>query len=150
MGSVNRIEELLEKYLEATTTVAEENELRDYFAQDDIAPHLQHYSAMFSYFSIAKEERSTRELPTKPGRNRSYLGWASVAAAAVLAFGIYFGSEEPSSPYDKLYAEGYTQEEIESAQMAMSLFTNNFKKGVEGASYLEEFEKNTNRFILDN
>lgn len=150
MESVSRIEKLLEKYLEATTTVAEENELRDYFTQGDVASHLQHYSAMFSYFSVAKQEQSTRELPTKPGRNRSYLAWASVAAAAVLALGVYFGSEEPSSPYDKLYAQGFTEQEIESAQMAISLFTNNFKKGVEGASYLEEFEKNTNRFILDN
>ncbi|WP_417360660.1 hypothetical protein [Galbibacter sp.] len=150
MESVSRIEKLLERYLEATTTVAEEMELRDYFTQGDVASHLQHYSAMFNYFSIAKEERSTRELPTKPRKNRFYLAWASVAAVAVLAFGIYFGSEEPSSPYDKLYAQGFTEEEIQSAQMAISLFTNNFKKGVEGASYLEEFEKNTNRFILDN
>lgn len=150
MESVNRIEKLLEKYLEATTTLAEENELKEYFASDDVAPHLQHYSMMFNYFSVAKEERSTREIPVKPGKNRYYLAWASIAAVAVLAFGVYFGSEEPSSPYDKLFAQGYTEEEIESAQMAISLFTNNFKKGVEGASYLEEFEKSTNRFILNN
>jgi|SRR5690606_26625619 len=150
MESVSRIEKLLEKYLEATTTVAEEDELRDYFTHGDVASHLQQYSVMFNYFSIAKQERSTRELPTKPRKNRNYLAWASVAAIAVLAFGVYFGSEEPSSPYDNLYAQGYTEEEIESAQMAISLFTNNFKKGIEGASYLEEFEKNTNRFILDN
>lgn|SRR5690554_123264 len=150
MESVDRIEKLLEKYLEATTTVAEENELREYFTKSDVASHLQHYSVMFNYFSIAKEERSTREVPVKPGRKPYYLAWASIAAVAVLAFGVYFGSEEPSSPYDKLFAQGYTEEEIESAQMAIMLFTNNFKKGVEGASYLEEFEKNTNRFILNN
>lgn len=150
MESVSRIEKLLEKYLEATTSVAEERELSDYFTGDNVAPHLKEYCAMFNYFSIAREEQSTRELPSKPGRNHRYLRWASVAAVAVLALGIYFGSEESSSPYDKLYAQGYTEEEIESAQMAISLFTNNFKKGVEGAAYLEEFEKNTNRFILDN
>jgi hypothetical protein len=150
MESVSRIEKLLEKYLEATSTIAEENELRDYFTQGEVAPELQHYSAMFSYFSIAKEEQSTRELPTKPGKNRFYLAWVGVAAAAVVAFGVYFGRQESSSVYDKLYAQGFTEQEIESAQMAISLFKNNFKKGVEGATYLEEFEKNTNRFILDN
>ena len=45
-----RIEQLLEKYFEAATTAAEEQELRAYFAGDGVAPHLSWYAPMFSSF----------------------------------------------------------------------------------------------------
>ena len=54
---LTNIEKLLEKYFEATTTVAEEQTLKQYFLQDHVAPHLQQYQVMFRYFSKAGEER---------------------------------------------------------------------------------------------
>ncbi len=53
---LDRIERLLEKYFEAETTEAEEQVLRDYFTGDSVAEHLEQYSAMFSFFSSAKQE----------------------------------------------------------------------------------------------
>ena len=41
------IEKLLEKYQNATTTIAEENKLKDYFLSNNVAPHLQEYQALF-------------------------------------------------------------------------------------------------------
>merc|ERR1711939_297300 len=119
----------LEKYFEATTTVAEENELKVYFSQ-------------------AKEEKSTQDIPLKPRKNRSYLKWISVAAVAVFVFGIYLNNR-PSTQVTPTIAleEEYTPEEIRSAQLALALLTDNFSKGTQGASYLKEFEKNTNRFL---
>ena len=79
---LDNIERLLEKYFEATTTVAEEQTLQAYFSQEEVASHLEQYRPMFNYFSIAKEERYTKQVPLKP-RKRNYK-WLSIAAVVVL------------------------------------------------------------------
>lgn len=138
------IERLLEKYFEATTTVAEEQTLQQYFSQNNVAPHLEQYQPMFTYFSIAKTEQSTRPVPLKR-RFTKYYKWISVAAVAVLAFGAFLNVNSTTSLEDE-----FTQEEIKSAQMALALFGKSFKKGTEGYSYLAEFEKNTTSKFLNN
>ena len=90
---LGNIEKILEKYFEATATVDEERTLRTYFAQDEVAPHLEQYKPMFNYFSMAKEEKYTKQVPLKPRVN--YYKWLSVAAAVVLAFGIYLKTRRP-------------------------------------------------------
>lgn len=139
---LDRIEKLVEKYFEATTTVAEEETLRAYFSSGDVAPHLEQYAPMFNFFSGAKEERFTKQVPLKP--RRSYLKWASVAAVAVFMVGLYFYSPAPAPV---TLADEYTQEEIESAQEAFALLAMNFNKGTEQLYHLEEFQKTTNKFL---
>jgi hypothetical protein len=146
---LDNIEKLLEKYLEATTTVAEEETLRNYFSQDSVATHLEQYSPMFQYFSKAKEERYTKQLPLAPtvvSSRRNYFKWASVAAV-VLLFGMYFGKSYMVEQTNTLEEE-YTQEEIAQAQEAFKLLAFNFNKGAEQLSHLNEFEKNTNKFLI--
>ncbi|UII79182.1 hypothetical protein [Flagellimonas sp. CMM7] len=127
---LDNIEKLLEKYFEATTTVAEEKELQVYFSQESVATHLEQYKPMFSYFSSAKEERYTKQVPLKPRKN--YYKWISVAAVAVLTFGIYFGNEYQ----EKKQAEYAYQE----TKKAFELLATNFGKGTEKVAYLQEFE----------
>lgn len=127
---LDNIEKLLEKYFEATTTVAEEKELQTYFSQESVATHLEQYKPMFSYFSSAKEERYTKQVPLKPRKN--YYKWISVAAVAVLTFGIYFGNEYQ----EKKQAEYAYQE----TKKAFELLATNFGKGTEKVAYLQEFE----------
>lgn len=145
--SLSEIEKLLEKYFEATATVAEENKLKEYFSQTDVAPHLEEYKPMFKYFSVAKEEKSTQDIPLKPRKNRNYLKWISVAAVAAIVFGVYLNRPIDTPSPEIALEEEYTKEEIQSAQLAFALLTDNFQKGTQGASYLKEFERNTNRFI---
>ena len=139
---LHKIEELLAKYFEATTTVAEEEALRIYFSTENVAPHLKQYAPLFDYFTKAKEERFTKQVPLKPRRN--YLKWVSVAAIAVFMFGLYVYRPTPAPT--KL-ADEYTQEEIESAKEALALLAMNFNKGTEQLYHLEEFEKTTNKFL---
>lgn len=129
------IEKLLEKYFEATTTVAEEETLRAYFAKDDVATHLEQYRPMFNYFSKAKEERYTRQVPLTPRKKRNNR-WISVAAVAVLAFGIYFGNEQYQDYQERKQAEYAYQE----TKKALNLLAENFGKGTEKVAYLQEFE----------
>ena len=43
----NTIEQLLERYFNAATTLQEEQVLRDYFLRDDVPAHLQQWRALF-------------------------------------------------------------------------------------------------------
>lgn len=138
--ALDKIEILLEKYFEANTTVAEEEQLRDYFSQDSVAPHLEQYTPMFTYFSKAKDERFTKQVPLKP--RVSYHKWISIAAVAVMAFGIYFGND---------YRE---QREAEFAyqetKKALSLLAQNLERGTEKVAYLNEFEQAKQKIYNNN
>jgi len=136
---LDRIEKLLEKYLEASTSVTEEKELRTYFSQESVPTHLEQYAPMFQYFSLAKEERFTKQVPLKT--RRDYFKWASVAAVAVLIFGIYFGNE-----YQKQKEAEFAYNETKKA---LSLLASNFNRGTEKVAYLNEFE-NTKQKIYNN
>ena len=144
----HNIEKLLEKYFEATTTVAEEETLREYFASESVATHLEQYAPMFQYLSYAKEERFTKQVPIHTGRRKLLFRWVSVAAVAVLLIGIYLNQNtDQSIETGQSIEEVYTQEEIAEAQEALSLLAINFNKGATQLSHLGEFEKNTNKFL---
>lgn len=128
----NNIEKLLEKYFEATTTVAEEEMLRAYFTREDVPPHLKRHAPMFQYFSVAKEERFTKQVPLKP-RKKSYIKWISVAAVSILIFGIYFGRS-----YQEQREAEYAYQETKKA---LSLLATNLGRGTEKVAYLREFEE---------
>ncbi|MCK0190121.1 hypothetical protein [Arenibacter sp. F20364] len=129
---LSNIEKLLERYFEATATVAEEEMLREYFTKEDVPLHLKGYAPMFQYFSVAKEERFTRQVPLKP-RKRSYVKWISVAAVSILVFGIYFGRS-----YQEQKEAEYAYQETKKA---LSLLATNLGKGTEKVAYLKEFEE---------
>ncbi len=130
----NYIEKLLEKYFEATATVAEEEELRRYFAQEEVAAHLEQYKPMFNYYSIAKKEQFTKQVPLNT-KKRVIYGWISAAAAVVLTFGIYFGPDQYRAYQDRKEAEYAYQE----TRKALNLLAENFGKGREKVAYLNEF-----------
>lgn len=140
---LDRIEKLLEKYFEATTTVAEEETLRDYFRNENIPLHLKQFAPMFQYLTAAKEERFTKEVPLKA--QKGYLRWASIAAVAVLVFGLYFGN---------VYQERQEQKEAEYAyqetKKALSLLAANLERGTEKMIYLNEFEATKEKIYNNN
>ncbi len=137
---LDRIEKLLEKYFEATTTVEEEEQLRDYFSQDSVAPHLEQYAPMFTYFSIAKDERFTKQVPLKT--RVSYHKWISIAAVAVMAFGIYFGND-----YREQKEAEYAYNETKKA---LGLLAQNLERGTRKVAYLNEFEQTKQKIYNNN
>lgn len=135
-----RIEKLIEKYFEARTTEAEEQKLREYFTGDGVEPHLEQYRPMFAYFSNAKQERYTQQVPLKPRRN--VYKWISVAAVVVLVAGIFFGRQ---------YQE---QKEAEYAYLqtkkALGLLAANLDRGTQKVAYLHEFEETKEKIYKNN
>tara|TARA_Y100001001_G_scaffold140055_1_gene143251 strand:+ start:437 stop:856 length:420 start_codon:yes stop_codon:yes gene_type:complete len=137
---LDNIEKLLEKYFEANTTVAEEEQLREYFAQESVPAHLEPYKPMFNYFSNAKEERFTKQVPLKTRSN--LYKWISVAAVAVLTFGIYLGNE-----YQERKKAEYAYQETKKA---FELLAENFGRGTEKVAYLKEFEEAKQKIYNNN
>ncbi|MFD2098305.1 hypothetical protein [Flagellimonas iocasae] len=142
---LDNIEKLVEKYFEANTTVAEEEQLRDYFSQEKVATHLEQYKPMFNYFSIAKEERYTKQVPLKPSVN--YYKWISVAAAVVLTFGIYFGNQYQENKRLEQEKAEYAYQETKKA---FELLAENFNRGTEKVAYLKEFEEAKQKIYNNN
>nr|WP_293301142.1 hypothetical protein [Allomuricauda sp.] len=138
--ALDNIEKLLEKYFEASTTVAEEQQLREYFAQESVPAHLEQYKPMFNYFSNAKEERFTKQVPLKTRSN--LYKWISVAAVAVLTFGIYLGNE-----YQERKKAEYAYQETKKA---FELLAENFGRGTEKVAYLKEFEEAKQKIYNNN
>ena len=143
----DRIDQLLKKYFDASTTASEEAILRDYFSGEEVAVHLEQYAPMFRYFSKEKEERFTKQVfkPETRTSRKLWYTWVSAAAIVLLLVGVYFNAASTSNSLE----DEYTAAEIAAAREALSLLSINFNKGAEKIVYLEEFEKNTNRF-LDN
>ncbi len=162
------IEKLLEKYDNGETSLQEEQELRAYFSQDKVAPHLESYRAMFQYFTNTKQETFTKDVPLHPDsyreKKRSYIyQWISVAAVIVIMFGIFtqFNGDQPKS-FDELTEEqqlAYNQtkeafnllsskfSEGQSNVSVLGVVGTQFEKGAEKIEYVSEFSKATNKIL---
>ncbi len=129
------IEKLLEKYLDAETTIAEEKQLKSYFLSDNVAPHLQEYQSMFGYFSTSKNERFTKTIQLKS--QKVNWKWLSVAASVVLLVSVYTGYQNNQQKK----AENIYQE----TQMAFGMLAANLNKGNVAIAQLQYFENTKNK-----
>lgn len=131
------VEKLLEKYLEAETSIAEENILKSYFSGDVVAPHLEDYRTIFGYFSASKNERFTKTIQLK--RQNWNWKWLSVAASAILLVSVYAGYQKnQQAKAEKIYQE---------TQFAFAMLSANLNKGTAAITELQEFETTTNRIF---
>ncbi|WP_299109614.1 hypothetical protein [uncultured Tenacibaculum sp.] len=148
------IEKLVEKYLDAETTLQEEKVLQEYFTSNNVAPHLYEYSYMFSYFKQSKDETFTKTIQLKPERtNRKNWKWLSVAASVVLLFSVFIGHEE----YQKQQARKQFAQVKEALQMvsinlnkgneALYAVSNNINKGHDAIGHLSTYEETVNKVL---
>ncbi len=142
---LNSIEKLLEKYDNGETTLKEEQQLKAYFAQDNIAPHLESYRIMFQYFNTTKQELYTKDVPLKPKKNFVYQ-WISVAAVAVLMLGILIPNVMGGN--DNLTLASLSAEDREvyfQTKEALAMLSSNFDKGTSSLSALGTVSDNFNQ-----
>lgn len=129
------IEKLLEKYLNAETTIAEEKELKNYFLQGNVAPHLKEYETLFGYFSTSKNERFTKTIQLKT--KKVNWKWLSVAASLVLLVSVYTGYQKNQ--------ERKAEKIMADTQMALGLLSANLNKGTVAVAHLQQFETTKNK-----
>ena len=132
-----KIEQLLEKYLNAETTLQEEATLKNYFLSGNVASHLQEYESMFSYFAFNKAETSVKPIQLKT--KKTNWRWLSVAASVVLLFSVYMGNE-------------YRKEQQVKAQYAevmstLKMLSTNLNKGNEAMASLYVYEDTVNKIF---
>ena len=135
---LNNIEELIEKYNNAETTLKEEAQLKAYFANDNVEPHLEHYKPLFHYFSLSQKEQYTKDVPLTTKKTKLYQ-WISVAAVAVLMLGLVVPSFVGPSEQEK--------QEAKQQLNSLVLVSDNLNQGIEGAGRLSEFSKTTNKIF---
>ena len=135
------VEQLLEKYFQGDTTIAEEKQLKAYFSSHDVAPHLAKYQSLFGYFETQKETQFEQKLPLQP-RKQSTVKWIGIAASFVVLFGLatfYFYPSEPK--HEDLGTYDNPEEAFEATQKALLMVSEQVNIGMESVVYLEEYEK---------
>lgn len=146
----NKIEDILEKYFQGESSIAEENQLKEYFSSLNVAQHLEQYKPMFGYFSQAKEQKSTYEIPLQSKKRN--VAWLSIAASAVVLLGIgtyFFVSEQKDTTAVASQTELGTyqdpEEALKATQKALALLSNNVNVGIESVQYIKEYEQSKNK-----
>lgn len=120
-----KIKQLLDSYFEGTTSLPEEQYLRDYFRQESIDPEFELYRPMFQFFSEEKESLpelnpeptgNRKELHVKPGITKRIRIWVSVGAAACvgifLFLSLFLDSENNFSDTSIAYINGKEHTDI--------------------------------------
>ena len=149
---LNNIEKLLEKYENGETSLKEEQQLKHYFTQETVAPHLEVYKPMFTYFLVNQQEQFTKDVPLKTKRNFNYK-WISVAAVAVLMLGFYFGTtlrgsdlgtyEDPQLAFNEFSKSMEMISEKFNTGTSTFGYLNEVNKGASTLGYLNELENAT-------
>lgn len=143
MGLHQEIENLLEKYFEGTSTTAEEKQLQAYFAGEDVAPHLKVHQPLFTYFKQSRKQSLGTNITLNPKKSRRKAwGWTVAASVAVLLGAgtfAYYNQTEAVSP--KSVAMDDPEEAFRQTQKALALLSGHVNTGIEGVSYLKEYEQ---------
>lgn len=135
---LNNIENLLEKYENGETSLKEEQVLKNYFTSDTVAPHLEMYKPMFTYFLVNQQEQFTKDVPLKTKSIFDYK-WISVAAVAVLMLGIYFGKSFNNT--NDLGTYNDPQLAFNEVSKSLEMISQSFNKGTSTVGYLNEVNK---------
>ena len=85
---LNNIESLLEKYEEGQTTLQEEAQLKHYFTTETVAPHLEVYRSLFTYFVLDKQLSYSKTF-TSDTRNSNKYRWFASAAVVTIMFSAF-------------------------------------------------------------
>lgn len=146
---LDNIEIIIEKYFQGETSIAEENELKNYFTSTNVAQHLEHYKPFFGYFSLAKEQKFKQEIPLLPKSRdkKRNVAWLSIAASVVVLLGIgtygYFNYGTTNLNQD---LGTYDDPEIafRETQKALSQLSDHVNVGIESVHYIQEFDNSKN------
>lgn len=130
-----QVEALLEKYLNAETSIQEEQSLRRFFLEEEVPHQLMEYQPLFQFFSQERNEKL--QSPASP--KRSYYRVLSMAAAVIVialgTFGIYQSEQNRKEAQLAEAREAYKE-----VRMALELVSENMDKGTQKLAYIHQFD----------
>ena len=149
-----KIEDLLEKYFQGETSIAEENELRNYFSSSNVAQHLEQHRPIFGYFSLEKEQQFTSGIPLlpKPLDEKNTVAWISIAASVVVLLGVgtyAYYSSDVANKSQNLGTYDNPEEAFRATQKALSLVSDNINVGIESVQYIQEYQTTKDRIFIN-
>lgn len=142
---IDKIKIQLDKYFRAETSIAEENELRDYFSSPYVPPSLERYKPIFGCLTLEKEKHFNQKNHLK-SRKRNWI-WLSVAASVVVLLGIgvygyfnYYNADQDQNlgTYDD------PEVAFRETQKVLSSLSTNLNTGFESMQYICEYENSKN------
>ena len=142
---LHKIELILEKYFQGESSIEEEKELTNYFSSPDVAQHLEQYKPLFSYFSQAKKQESTQEIPHQT--NKRNVAWLSIAASVMVLLGIgtygYFNFNNATENKD-LGTYDNPEVAFKETQKALAMLSNHVNVGIVSVQYVKEYQNSKN------
>lgn len=101
---MNNIEQLLNRYFEGETSLEDEQQIRNYFAQtphNEVPLEIQKYAPLFSYLKEERETLQKYSVPmSKHSSKKTVLRWiycaAPIAVAAAILFGVFLTISKPT------------------------------------------------------
>jgi cystathionine beta-lyase/cystathionine gamma-synthase len=157
---LKNIESLLEKYEEGQTSLQEEAQLKHYFTTETVAPHLEVYRSLFTYFVSDKQLSYQRPLSATRHNSNKYRWFASAAVVTIMfsAFMTLTSKDEfikLSNEEQFAYNETLKAFDLISNQMhkgavplnALDMISTSFEQGQQNVVFLEEFNNSTNKIF---
>ena len=148
------IEKLIEKYLEANTTLEEEKLLQEYFNSDNVALHLQEYKGLFVFFKQNRKEVFTKKIIIKTDEKRkNNKKWIAIAASITLLCTLFVGKQEYEAYQQKKQfaqikeALQMVSSNLHKGNEALYAISNNLNKGKEAIDYLYTYEETVHKVI---
>lgn len=143
---LSRIEDLTTKYLNAETSIKEEQELKEYYTSGEVAPHLQEYFPMFAFFAEQKEILYTKkEQPKKTNRRKGLYEWIAVAASICIVGGLFFFNNGNVQQETGTYED--PQLALQQTKDVLNMVSYYMNEGQEDLVYLKELGATTNKII---
>jgi hypothetical protein len=125
-----------------------------------VAPHLEFYRSLFTYFVLDKQLSYQRPLPATTSTSNKYRWFASAAVVTIMfsAFMtltsknefIKLSNEEQFAYNETLKAFDLISSHMHKAATplnALNMISNSFEKGQQNVAFLEEFNNSTNKIF---
>ncbi len=144
----SRLDLLLRKHENAETTLAEERELKRYFA--NTSNQVADQAVVFRYFEQEKSVtmKSAVRLPPKQKKKSRVLPWlAAAAVVAMVGVGFLF-NQDPTSQKD-LGTYNNPEMAYEQTQQALSLLSGKMNIGINQVQYASEYNETTGIIFND-
>jgi hypothetical protein len=133
---LNKIEVLLEKYLNAETTLKEEQQLKTFFSQETVPNHLESYKSLFGYFSQIKAEETFTKPLTLNTQKSEWHKWFTAAAVVAVSTGVYFNVYKTNQDLGS-FTPNETQLAYNQFVRSLEMVSKNFNKGTSSVNYLQ-------------